>query len=112
MILDNYEKTVWMNHASTHINLRYPKVGLSIQTPFNINGNGFVEFETFVSNKNMLTLVRDKYQTNRYSDIFRELELLKERFNERCERIKDNYIFNSDTAIQEPFEININNGIK
>ena len=96
----------WRNLATEKIWLRYPELDL-IALPSNINNQkGKYSFRTFIRDKNSkrIILVEDTYVMYKFK--WESLEMLKKRFIENCEMYKNNYIFNKDSSIQEPYEIN------
>jgi len=95
------------NLAAYNIFLRYPRFDIQV-IPNHMEGKGSMLFETFVadSKTNLITYVEDRYQ---YPQPFEwdTLESIKDRFLDRCKMVKDNYIFNKQTAIEEPYNKSI-----
>ena len=101
---DSSTRNEWEALAKSHLDLRFPVVSLKVHTPFSYNRRGMVSFETLVNNKegDLLVVVRDNYEISPRDNIFDVLQVLRERFNDKCILIKTNHIFTIDTAIVEP----------
>ena len=93
-----------INLATEDIFLRYPKYNLNINYT---NEWGKVSMETFIKDKksNRLMYIMDSYKFDKPFD-FEVLIRFKDRFLSMCKINESKYIFNKDTAIQEPYEIN------
>lgn len=108
--MDETTKIVWNNLAQQHPSLRFPNVSLEIMSPFNefARGKGIVKLTTFIKSKDKtrLTLFRQQFESNKENNIFDFLDHVKSRFIKERNLISENYIFNKDTSIHEPFEIN------
>jgi len=108
----------WVLIAKRFSQMRYPLYSLSILpvcSPKSIENRLIVKIilETFVSNKkkDRITLIVDRYTfEGQYKPEFLE-ESLK-RFIQKCEMIKEKYIFNKDNSIIEPFNFNKNDSTK
>ena len=92
------------NLATEDIFLRYPHYNLKINYS---NEYGKVYIETFVKDKktNLLMYMMSSYRFEKPFE-FDALTSFKDFFLSRCEKSKKEYIFNKDTAIKEPYEIN------
>ena len=104
--MENSKRISLSNLATYNIFLRYPRFDVQI-IPDHMNNKGHIKFETFVSDtkSNLITYVEDNYQ---YPQPFEwnMLESVKSRFLDRCKMIEEKYIFNKQTAIEDPYEIN------
>jgi hypothetical protein len=109
--MEQSKRTHWKNLAVTHINLRYPTISLNVNSQFNFHSKGSISLSTFVSNKegNRLTLVSEQYEVDRYADTMGMLKTTEEHFNNKCKLVEDNFIFNEEWSIKEPYGINIIN---
>lgn len=105
--MNNNVRIMWQNLATERINLRYPNVDLNVFTDLEHN-NKIIEVVTFIPNKqsNRLLPIKRRYASSYFDDIFNVITEFKKRFNEDCENYKNNGIFNDDTTIFEPYEIN------
>lgn len=94
----------WDNLAREKIELRYPEIELQVIPSDRYRTDGLILLRTFVKDKNSnyICLIESKYRFDRFK--WEMLEHFKNRFDKLCKRHIDNYIFNKDTAIQEPYE--------
>ncbi len=93
----------WHDKASQYPELRYPKMNVQIIGPFNMNREGNIMIETFVSNGNdRLTLVREQFSLPIESDIWELITYVKSRFEERCKQTQGLYIFDNNSSIIDP----------
>lgn len=104
--MENSKRVSLSNLATYNIFLRYPRFDIQVISG-HMNNKGYIKFETFVKDNksNLITYVEDNYQ---YPQPFEwdTLESVKARFLDKCKMVEDNYIFNKQTAIEEPYEIN------
>jgi hypothetical protein len=103
-IMEDNKRIWWNNLAINNIFLRYPKFNIKI---FNDDKQGKVMFDTFVKDKksNLMVLVSHSYIYQQPIE-WDDLEKLKDSFLNLCRLHRDEYIFNKDTAIKEPYDIN------
>ena len=89
--------------ASRHLNLRFPVISLKVSSSFNSFSLGTIFLETFVPSKDKkrLTLYRKEFAHNSKEDVFKSLEKAKKYFLEEGEILKEYYIFNEETSIEE-----------
>lgn len=99
--MDDNKLRGWENWAVNRPDLRYPKIDLIIIPP---NKEGILRMVTFVSVKDKLTLIEDSFHYSASTDIWNMLPILKERFINRCEMVKDKYIFKSNNSIKDPYK--------
>ena len=95
-MLDDNKRREWTNLATEHIGLRFPKINLGVVPSFNYNKSGRVSMETFVPNKKgtRLVLARELFYTSPEEDIWASLDVMKKRFIQKCELIREKHIFN------------------
>lgn len=96
----------WKVFAQARHDLRYPKIDLGVNPPYNYNGNlkGLIRLSTFVSNKDktLLMYVKDEYHYEISDDVFERVDKAKKHFIHKCELTIKKAIFNNESAIPEP----------
>lgn len=102
--MEESKRIALVNLATQDIFLRYPHFNIRID--YN-EDEVKVFLETFIRDKksDLLMYAMERITFPKPFD-FEDLVRLKNRFLSMCKLNEDKYIFNKDTAIQDPYEIN------
>tara|TARA_R110000796_G_scaffold118353_2_gene231938 strand:- start:1399 stop:1719 length:321 start_codon:yes stop_codon:yes gene_type:complete len=101
--MEDHVRKELADKASRHPNLRFPVINLKISSSFNSFSLGTIYLETFVPSKDKkrLAIYRREYAHNSKEDVFKSLDKAKKDFLKQGEILREYYLFNEETSIEE-----------